>query len=530
MGIIEKYSTYIFGIDLGTSNSAIAVYQKGHAEILKVDDGRYTLPSVVSVLDPETTLVGKQARSRMLVDPNNTVASIKREIGKLGEDSKPWSKEFPNRPGKSYSATDISVFILNKLVMGAQQSSMDILQGTPRYTVICIPANFDDNQKNATIDAAKLAGLEVVSLIEEPVAAAIAYALEKDRDQIILIYDLGGGTFDVSILRVDSTSEGLASFKILGKEGVQKLGGDDFDLEIMKIAAAKFQESTGIDIFDLKKDQGGGVSPKALREAQQKLKEKAEIAKCELSQSQKALIEIPSLLKDGDGTVHNLEIEIDRIEFNDAIRPLLLQSKETVERAIASAKLTIEDISRIILVGGSTRVPLVREMLTEMFGKEPYSDIDPDTVVAAGAASFAATLTVPDDPDVQPQLDSSLVIDNLVTLNLGIEVRDRRFNLIIAKGQEIPTDVSLSMSKEYSTQRDNQTEIRITVYQSNDHKEFIYEEGVTCIGEFLITKIPPKPKGEEKITVTFELDQQNLLKVKAESSSGAGGALEIKRS
>jgi len=530
MSLIEKYSTYIFGIDLGTSNSAIAVYQKGRAEILKVDDGRDTLPSVVSILDAETILVGKQARSRMLVDPNNTVSSIKREIGKIGEDGKLWRKEFPNRPDKSYSATDISAFILTKLLMGAQQSSMDILQGTPRYAVICIPANFDDNQKNATIDAAKMAGLEVVSLIEEPVAAAIAYALEKDRDQTILIYDLGGGTFDVSILRVDSTGEGLASFKILGKEGVQKLGGDDFDLEIMKIAAAKFQESSKIDIFDLKKDQGGGVNAKVLREAQQKLKDKAEVAKRELSQSQKALIDIPSLLKDGEGKVHNLEIEIDRSEFNEAIRPLLLQSKEAVESAITAARLTIEDISRIILVGGSTRVPLVREMLTEMFGKEPYSDIDPDTVVAAGAASFAATLTVPDDPDVKPQLDSSLVIDNLVTLNLGIEVKDRHFNLIIAKGQEIPADAPLCMSKEYSTQRDNQTEIRITVYQSSDTKEFIYEEGVICIGEFLIAKIPPKPKGEEKITITFELDQQNLLKVKAESSSGVGGALEIKRS
>lgn len=530
MGLTEKHSTYILGIDLGTSNSAIAVYHKGRAEVLKVDDGRTTLPSVVSVIDAETTVIGKQARSRMLVDPNNTVASIKREIGKLGEDGKPWSKEFPKRPDQSYSATDISTFILNKLMMGAQQSSMDILQGTPRYAVISIPANFDDNQKNATIDAAKQAGLDVVRLIEEPVAAAIAYALDKDRDQTVLIYDLGGGTFDVSILRVDSASEGLASFKILGKEGVQKLGGDDFDLEIMKIAAAKFQESSEIDIFDLKKDQGGGVSAKALREAQQKLKQKAESAKCDLSQSQKALIDIPSLLKDGDGTVHKLEIEIERSEFNDAIRPLLLQSKDAVERAIASAKLTIEDISRIILVGGSTRVPLVREILTELFGKEPYSDIDPDTIVAAGAASFAATLTVPDDPDVKPQLDSSLVIDNLVTLNLGIEVKDRRFNLIIAKGQEIPADVPLSMSKEYSTQRDNQTEIRVSVYQSNDSKEFIYEEGVTCIGEFLITKIPPKPKGEEKINITFELDQQNLLKVKAESSSGVGGALEINRS
>lgn len=526
--MIEKYSTYIVGIDLGTSNSAIAVYKNRQVEILKVDDGRNTLPSVVSVLDAETTLVGKQARSRMLVDPNNTVASIKREIGKIGEDGKPWSKEFPNRPGKEYSATDISAEILSKLVTGAQQTSMDVLQGTPRHAVICIPANFDDNQKNATIEAAKLARLEVVSLIEEPVAAAIAYALEKEREQTILIYDLGGGTFDVSILKVDSTGEGLAKFKILGKEGIQKLGGDDFDNEIMKIAAAKFQESSQIDLFDLKKDQE--VSPKALREAQQKLKDQAEIAKCELSQSQTAFIEIPSLLKDGSGIVHDLGIEIDRNQFNEAIHPLLLQSKEAVEKALTSAKLTIEDVTRIILVGGSTRVPLVREMLAEMFGKEPYSDIDPDTVVAAGAACFAATLSVPDDPDVKPQLDSSLVIDNLVTLNLGIETRDRRFNLVIEKGREIPTDNPLSVSKEYSTQRDNQTEIRISVYQSSETQQFIYEDGVTCIGEFLITKIPPKLKGQEKITVTFELDQQNLLKVTADSSSGVGGALEIKRS
>jgi len=522
MGLVEKNSTYIVGIDLGTSNSAIAVYQKGRAEILKVDDGRNTLPSVVSVVDNDTTLVGKQARSRLLIDPDNTVASIKREIGSA------WKKEFPNRPGKEYSATDISAEILAKLIADAQQTSMEILQGTPKYAVICIPANFDDNQKNATIEAAKLAHLEVISLIEEPVAAAIAYALEKERDQTILIYDLGGGTFDVSILQVDSTIDGLAKFKILAKEGVQKLGGDDFDYEIMKIAAARFQETSGIDLLDLKKDQG--IAKKSLRDAQQKLKDKAETAKQELTESQKAPMEIPSLIKDESGKLYNLEIEIERSEFNEAIRPLLLQSMEAVKKAIDSAKLTIDDISRIILVGGSTRVPLVREMLVEMLGKEPYGDINPDTVVAAGAASFAATLSVPDDPDVKPQLDSSLVIDNIVTLFLGIETKDRRFSIMIEKGLEIPADRTLCKSKEYSTQRDNQTEMRISVYQSSDAKEFVYDENVNCIGEFIITKIPPKPKGQEVVLITFELDQQNLLKVKAESASGVGGTLEIKRS
>ncbi|MBR8831309.1 MAG: Chaperone protein DnaK [Chroococcopsis gigantea SAG 12.99] len=522
MGIVEKNSTYIIGIDLGTSNSVIAVYQKGRAEILKVDDGRSTLPSVVSIVDNETTLVGKQARSRLLLDPDNTVSSIKREIGGA------WKKEFPNRPGKEYTATDISAEILSKLITGAQQTSMDILQGTPRYAVICIPANFDDNQKNATIEAAKLARLEVVSLIEEPVAAAIAYALEKEREQTILIYDLGGGTFDVSILRVDSTGDGLSKFKIFAKEGVQKLGGDDFDYEIMKIASERFKQASGIDLLDLKKDQG--IAKKALRDAQQKLKDKAETAKCELTESKTARIDIPNLIKDESGKVHNLEIEIDRTEFNEAIGPLLLQSKEAVEKALTNSKLTIDDVSRIILVGGSTRVPLVREMLTEMFGKEPYSDINPDTVVAAGAATFAATLSVPDDPDVKPQIKETLVVDNIVTLALGIETRDRRFNVIIPKGGEIPNDKPLCISKEYSTQRDNQTEMRISVYQSADTKDFVNDDGVTCIGEFLITKIPAKLKGEEKVTITFELDQQNLLKVKAEATSGVGGSLEINRS
>lgn len=522
MGMVEKNSPYIVGIDLGTSNSAIAVSVGGKAEIIPID-GRKMLPSVVSVIDKDTILVGQPARGRLVLDPGNTVASIKREMG--GN----WKKEFANLPGKEYTPTDISAEILSKLVAGAQQSGMELLRGTPRYAVICIPANFDDVQKTATIEAGKLAKLEVVRLIEEPVAAAIAYALEKERDQTILVYDLGGGTFDVSILQVDSTKEELAKFKILAKEGVQKLGGDDFDYQIMEIAAQRFKETSGIDILDLKKDQG--ISAKALRDAQQNLKDKAEAAKCELTESQKAQLSIPNLIKDESSNVHNLEVEITRSEFNDAIRPLLLQSKEAVEKALTSASLTIEDISRIILVGGSTRVPLVREMLIEMFGREPHGDIDPDTVVTMGAASFAAALSVPSDPEVKPQSDRVFAIDNIVTHFLGIETQGGRFSCLIEKGLNIPTDKPLEVSKEYTTQRDNQTDLRISVYQSDRETEFVGTEGVKCIGEFLVTKIPPKPRGQEKITVTFELDQQNLLKVKAKSSSSsAGGELEINRS
>jgi molecular chaperone DnaK (HSP70) len=516
-----KNSPHIFGIDLGTSNSAIAVFLKGQAEIIPIE-GNNTLPSVVSVRADGEILVGRQARNRLIVDTDNTVASVKREMGEL----KVW--EFAGQAGKQYKPQDISAEILAKLKSGAEQAGTIDLRGTPRYVVVCIPANFDDIQKNATIEAVKLANLDAIKLLEEPVAAAIAYAMEKERDQTILVYDLGGGTFDVSILKVDSTQDGRSDFKILAKEGVQKLGGDDFDAKIMEIVAGRFQAESGVDILDEKKDQG--INKKALREAQQKLKEAAEIAKCELTEAETAPIEILNLIKDESGTLHNLETEVSRSEFNEAIRPLLLQSKEAVDKALTAAKLTIDDISRIILVGGSTRVPLVSEMLTEMFGREPYKDTNPDTVVARGAAIFAATLSVPSDPETAPQLEEVFVIENTVTHYLGIETQGGRFSALLEKGQEIPADpdLPLSVRKEFTNPRDNMTEIPIRVYQSSEPTEFVSGDGSKWIGEFFV-KIPPKPRGQERIAVTFELDQQNLLKVKA-TSSISGDELEINRS
>ncbi len=513
-----KNSPYIFGVDLGTSNSAIAVFLKGQAEIIPVE-GINTLPSVVSVRSDGEILVGLQARNRLIVDPDNTVASVKRDMGEL----KFW--EFAGQAGKQYRPQDISAEILSKLKSGAEQAGTVDLRGTPRYVVVCIPANFDDIQKNATIDASRLANLEVIKLLEEPVAAAIAYAMEKERDQTILVYDLGGGTFDVSILKVDSTKDGRSDFKILAKEGVQKLGGDDFDVKIMEIIAGRFQAESGVDLLDEKKDQG--INKKALREAKQKLKDAAETAKCELTEAETAPINILNLIKDESGKVYNLETEISRSEFNEAIRPLLLQSKASVDKALGAAKLTINDISRIILVGGSTRVPLVSEMLSEMFEREPYKDTNPDTVVARGAAIFAATLSVPSDPETAPQLEEVFVIESTVTHYLGIETQGGKFSSLLEKGQEIPADLPLSVSKEFANPRDNMTEIPIRVYQSNELTEFVSGDGSKWIGEFFV-KIPPKPRGQERITVTFELDQQNLLKVKA-TSSISGDELEISR-
>jgi molecular chaperone DnaK len=388
MAIVVKNSPYILGIDLGTSNSAIAVYEKGEAKILPVN-GDKTCPSVVNMRENGEIIVGRQARSRLMIDPDNTVASIKREIGSA------WTKEFTGAPGKTYTPTDISAEILSKLVSGAEGGGVVDLRGTPRFAVICIPANFDDAQKTATREAGILANLEVLELLEEPVAAAIAYAMDRDRDQTILVYDLGGGTFDVSILQVKSAGGEPAKFDVLAKEGVRKLGGDDFDYALMEIANAQFTSDSGVDILDLKKDQG--ISAKLLREAQQKLKDATETAKRELTETLNAQITIPNLIKDEAGNVHNLDMEITRDNFNDAVRPLIEQSREAIERALGAAKLGIDDISRIILVGGSTRVPLVKQMLGDMFGKEPYSDTDPDTAVARGAAIYGATLGVPTD-------------------------------------------------------------------------------------------------------------------------------------
>jgi len=527
MAIVVKNSPYILGIDLGTSNSALAVFAGGKADILSVD-GNKTCPSVVSVRDNGDIMVGRQAKNRMMIDPDNTVASIKREMGT------DWQKEFKGCPGKKYTPTDISAEILSKIVASVQQAGTVDLRGTPKYAVICIPANFNDAQKTATKEAAALANLEVLYLLEEPVAAAIAYAMDRERDQTILVYDLGGGTFDVSILQVDSSGGGPAEFKVLAKAGVAKLGGDDFDFVIMEILASKFATDAGIDLMDLKKECG--ISKKLLREAQQKLKEAAEQAKCELTESQITQVTIPNLIKDDSGKVHSLDMEISREAFENAIKHLVLQSKEAIQRALDEAKLDIEDLSRILLVGGSTRVPLVKTMLTEMFGREPYSDTDPDVVVARGAAIFGAALGVPADkideteemrPEDQP--DNEIKVNNIVTHYLGVEISGGKFSCLVDKGLEIPADAPLEASKDYGTSRDNMTEMNIRVYQSEQPAEYVATEGVQCIGEFFLTGIPAKPKGQERVTVKFAIDQQNLLKIEAVSSNSSG-ALDIQRS
>lgn len=522
--IVEKSSSYVLGIDLGTTNCAAGIYKTGKTEVININ-GTKTMPSVMSVLKDGDILVGSQAKARSLIAPESTVSSIKRYM------ATEWTKEFEEIPGKVFTPVDVSAEILLKLIDGVLQNETVNLGGTPKYAVICVPANFNDAQKKATQMAAELAGLETLSLLEEPIAAAYAYAIERERVQTVLVYDLGGGTFDVSILRVDSTGDANKQFKVLAKEGIQHLGGDDFDQKVMKRVAGEFAKTSNIDIFDLDKDQG--ISTKKAREAQQKLLEAVIVAKHELSESTTTSIDIPNFIQDESGQPHHIDnFELTREQFDEEIRDLILQTKDSVEKALSNAKLEIEDIDRIILVGGSTKIPLVKEMLHEMFGKEPYSDTDPDTAIARGAAILGATMILPDpelERPVEDTPDFVIEIDNIVSHNLGIEVTGGKFSCLIPKDTEIPAEGPVTADKDYTTPHDNVTELAINVFQSSEDVEYVSSDSAKCIGEFFLKGIPPKPRGEEIITVKFEIDSQNLLKVSA-SSSNSSGELEIRES
>jgi len=522
--IVEKSSSYVLGIDLGTTNCAAGIYKSGKTEVINLN-GTKTMPSVMSVMKDGDILVGSQAKSRKLIAPDSTVSSIKRHM------ATDWQKEFEEIPGKVFTPVEVSAEILMKLIDGVLQNEAVDLGGAPKYAVICVPANFNDAQKKATQMAAELAGLELLTLLEEPIAAAYAYAIEKERVQTVLVFDLGGGTFDVSILQVDSTGDANKQFKVLAKEGIQQLGGDDLDQRIMERVAGEFTEVADIDIFNLDKDQG--ISVKKAREAQQRLLEAVISAKHELSEATTTTIDIPNLIHDEAGQPHHIDnYEITRDQVNGDIHDLILQTKDSVEKALSTAKLDIEDIDRIILVGGSTKIPLVKEMLHDMFGKEPYSDTDPDTAIARGAAILGATMILPDPELERPQEDTPefvIDIDNIVTHNLGIEVVGGKFSCLIPKDTQIPEDGPATAAKEYTTPFDNLTELAIIVFQSAEDVEYVTSDSAECIGEFFLEGIPPKPRGEERINVEFQIDSQNLLKVKA-SSSSSSGELEIRES
>lgn len=529
MSVILSKSSYVIGIDLGTSTSMASVFTKGKSRLIKIEGNDY-IPSVVSFLDKDTKLVGMQAKGRMMIDPANTVASIKRHMGEDGYKVKINDTE--------YTPEEISAEILRKIVEAIKAEENFEPLGEIANAVICIPANFTDNAKQATLKAAQMANLNVLYLLEEPVAAAIMYGFNTTKSQNILVYDLGGGTFDVCILNANTSENGNASYDILAKEGINQLGGDDFDQKLMEMINAKFLEENNIDILDTTKDQG--ISKKKIKQAIQKLKEGAEKAKIELSENDTTNILIANIIQNEEGDLLSIDVEITKEEFNFAIDTLIYKTEETVRRALENAKLTVEDIDKIILVGGSTLVPRIKEKVKDIFGIEPYSNFNPRTIVSEGAAIFGATLSVPSDcvknDEVKPEGDIN--ISQIVTHNLGIMISGMRFSKLIEKGIEIPKEEVISQEKEYSTQSDDQTELNLLIYQCDEDVEFINEKNLDgndkaiCIGEFKLTNIPAKPKGEEKIVVKFEVNQENIVNVVATCVSNGSEnniTLDVKR-
>jgi molecular chaperone DnaK len=513
--LVEKSSPYVLGIDLGTSTSICSVYRRGRAEVLSIY-GQEVVPSVVNYRENNHPLIGLQAKRRALIDPDNTVVSIKRHMG-----DPDYSREVNGQPIKPEA---VSALILEHIKNGAQETEW--LNGTVQHAIVTIPANFNNNQREATIEAGKLAGINILRLVEEPVAAAVAYGFGHERDQTILVYDLGGGTFDVCILAVEASSEegGQSSFKVVGKAGIPKLGGDDFDEALMRLLAQSVVDGGGPDILDTKKDQG--ISKKKLRAAVQVLKEKAEEAKIELSEAETAFVDVPNLVKDENGKEYHLSTEISVAAFNEAIRPLVEQSGACIRQALEEAKLTVEDVDRIILVGGSTRVPCIRGLVTEMFGKEPYGDIDPATAVSKGAAILGATFELPGEkPDEDKVGEAQISEVNTTSHYLGIEIQGQKFSEILAKGLEVPCE----NQKTYATVQDNQPEIRIAIFQFPAATEAIDMgmPGSACLGEFHLGPLEEAPRGQVQVDVAFKINESGVLRVTATSLGNAGLSKEL---
>ena len=453
------------GIDLGTTNSVVAVLEGGEPSVIANAEGNRTTPSIVAFKGNET-LVGELAKRQAITNPDNTIRSIKRHIGTN------WKETFE---GKEYTPQEISARILQKLKTDAES----YLGEDVTEAVITVPAYFNDAERQATKEAGKIAGLNVLRIINEPTAASLAYGLENSEDQKILVFDLGGGTFDVSVLEI---SEGV--FEVKSTSGDSKLGGDDWDQRVMDWLIEKFKSSTGIDISNDKM-------------AIQRIKEGAEKAKIELSSTSETEINLPFITANDSGPQHLLE-KLSRSEFEKITADLVERTKSPVENALSDAGLNYSDIDHVILVGGSTRMPAVQALVKSLTGKDPHKGVNPDEVVASGAAIQAGVL--------KGDVKDVLLLD-VTPLTLGVETKGGIMTKMIERNTTIPT----KRSETFTTAEDNQTQVEIHVLQG----EREMASGNKSLGKFTLTDIPAARQGTPQIEVTFDIDANGIVNVNA---------------